>query len=509
VKEDTQVDWSLSRVEEAQSHIREIYLECLSSLTVELNDYHEIAWSSSQYEKLVGYWLIFFLQVCYDRYLGICQTELAPLDDRKHRYKGAVLGRLAEYAYSDSLNMRLYQEIRSLMSGDRHSTGVLPEWSSCLGGFSTATLATAPVQIVDPYFVYHGSAIERRIKHLGMYWAVRKIASPLIIYRKSTATVIIDKKWRTKDQTSRGVLNDGLFLKLVRKHMPVEFLEGFAALRWCAKSHKSKHLYTANGIPNNLAFKFLAAEQHDSGNLFCHQHGGGYGLHRFNFSEFYERRVSDIFFTWGWTEDEVTRPLPVPARISSVRPTPKSGVLFKYSIFPRYVIHIGEFPMGLRCRRFNEQAIQLLRPLGSVELEIGFPRGESGMTEKNMLAQAGITVNLKSGLEQHYSLHLFNYPGSGWLETLSANLPTICIFDPEMTVFRRQARPWISALVDAGILHATPESAAEKVLQVHADPYQWWDLFEPQEARKGFLSRYGRMEENWSQAWHEEFSRYV
>jgi putative transferase (TIGR04331 family) len=56
-----------------------------------------------------------------------------------------------------------------------------------------------------------------------------------------------------------------------------------------------------NFLPH-LPFKILAAEWRECGTkLLYHQHGGGYGIDKVHAFEDYETRVSDYYFTWGWS----------------------------------------------------------------------------------------------------------------------------------------------------------------------------------------------------------------
>lgn len=61
-----------------------------------------------------------------------------------------------------------------------------------------------------------------------------------------------------------------------------------------------------------------------------------------------------------------------------------------------------------------------------------------------------------------------------YLETLSANHPTICFWNPDSNLIRSDLMPYFDGLVAAGVIHHTPESAAEKLNEVADDPLTWW-----------------------------------
>ena len=57
-----------------------------------------------------------------------------------------------------------------------------------------------------------------------------------------------------------------------------------------------------------------------------------------------------------------------------------------------------------------------------------------------------------------------------YLEALSSNFPSLLFWDPEFYNVRAELAPVFDALVDAGILHYTPESAAQKLNEVYENP---------------------------------------
>ena len=57
---------------------------------------------------------------------------------------------------------------------------------------------------------------------------------------------------------------------------------------------------------------------------------------------------------------------------------------------------------------------------------------------------------------------------------------------------RDSAKPYYQLLVDAGIVHLTPESVAQKVNEVWDDVAGWWGQGYVQDARKEFCARYAR-----------------
>lgn len=78
------------------------------------------------------------------------------------------------------------------------------------------------------------------------------------------------------------------------------------------------------------------------------------------------------------------------------------------------------------------------------------------------------------------------------LETLEANRPTIAFWQEGLDHLVEEAIPYYELLINAGIVHLTPESAALKVNQVWDDVENWWKSREVQNARENFCHQYAR-----------------
>ena len=77
-----------------------------------------------------------------------------------------------------------------------------------------------------------------------------------------------------------------------------ELHEVYLSLNW---PKSPKIILTSTAHINNDLFKYYAAQKQNSGSkLFIHQHGGGFGPGNSNLGEYFERRISSKFITWGW-----------------------------------------------------------------------------------------------------------------------------------------------------------------------------------------------------------------
>ena len=89
-------------------------------------------------------------------------------------------------------------------------------------------------------------------------------------------------------------------------------------------------------------------------------------------------------------------------------------------------------------------------------------------------------------------LVVHTYDSTAMLKTLASDIPTIGFWQNGLEHLLESAIPFYSSLVNAGIIHFTPESAAKKVNEIWDDVENWWKSPKIQNARKEFIFYYAR-----------------
>lgn len=96
-----------------------------------------------------------------------------------------------------------------------------------------------------------------------------------------------------------------------------------------------------------------------------------------------------------------------------------------------------------------------------------------------------------------------------YLEALSANFPSIVFWNPTYYETRESLQPYFNKLYIAGVLHYTPESAADMVNKIYRNPEQWWNSPDVQNARKSFCDRLAYTNEGLVEQWKEELNTQI
>jgi hypothetical protein len=97
-----------------------------------------------------------------------------------------------------------------------------------------------------------------------------------------------------------------------------------------------------------------------------------------------------------------------------------------------------------------------------------------------------------------------------FVEALTANKPTILIWEPQLWELDSESDPYCEELRQAGILYDLPEDAAAKVAEIYDNPYVWWNSEKVQKAKQHFLDRYALLKDDaldfWVEALNEELA---
>jgi putative transferase (TIGR04331 family) len=266
-------------------------------------------------------------------------------------------------------------------------------------------------------------------------------------------------------------------------------------------------IFTSNSFDTSEVFKLWTAEKVETGccPYIIGQHGNNYGAARYCPSETECVETADAFLTWGWRD--VNRKCE-PAFIfktagrSQGRWNPRGGALLietclshlhsAWDPYPEFAMYQEE------QFQFVEKLPEAIRRALTVRLHAEYKRHPWREEERWRRRQPEVALDdgttLISALIRESRLVVHSYDSTGILETLSLNTPTMCFWSGGLTHLRDCAIPFYELLAAAGILHDTPQAAADKIAEVWNDVGAWWKSGIVQESREKFCERYARTE---------------
>jgi putative transferase (TIGR04331 family) len=506
-----------------------------------------------EYWRMILYpWLIHYVQALHERYLCLrnaldlypeCYTVTLHADSfRTPRFFGDHL----RGCFDDPYNLQLYTNLFLAMGCEFPSKQLVWEWDeprptltwkrprwayrvkSFLDPLMTRWAFRAPVVMVAMY-------VPRR-DVFKIMWKTR--------FRARSAQLPKNDEW---DVSIKGIQNPirqelaslsvncrDEFMKVLIKTLPTNFpllyLEGYPVIQaWaktCLKNSKAGVFITANAIDGNEPFKVLCAQAKEEGStLIGVQHGGNYGSAKYNPFERYEREASDEFWSWGWQEDEgAIHPMPNPkmSQFAALRKRRKKGgrrrILFIGNIVPRYHYRTWSCPTANQVEAYLDWQVLFLRALHkNIRDSLVFrPYPQDwGWCLRQRLADACPDLNFTDPREDYYAalvaadLVVCDMNQTTLLETLSANIPTIAFWDPNLWELRLDAEDNFNALRNAGILFSKPEDAAAALNERWPNVSVWWDKEQLQAARRDFASRYALTSPDWLSIWTKQLQCYA
>ena len=93
-------------------------------------------------------------------------------------------------------------------------------------------------------------------------------------------------------------------------------------------------------------------------------------------------------------------------------------------------------------------------------------------------------------------IYISTYNATTFLEVLGWNIPVIIFWNPLHWELNEDAIPFFEVLESVGIFHKTPDSGAQKLIEVWDDVDAWWKSEEVQSAREEFSLKYVQIVNN-------------
>ena len=507
-------------------YLRGLHEQLLAGLAAQLNQIHLVDHSVRYWRILIGPWLGWFTQVLFDRWESIHQaiarfdiSETLCIASQDLRLIPNDMGAFEALSFEDVWNHHLYTEILKQFTAVK----VVPRAGSSVTGLAHATPSTpVGLRIKRALLDWYCKAMsvagsDSDAFFLNTYLPNRtevffqlQFGQPPILWRTiAPVKVANNAAWRKWVATGESLSEfEACARALIPAQIPAVYLEGYQRLVQQASGlpwpKKPKLIWTSNSWNSDDTFKAWAAAKVDQGTpLVIGQHGGGYGMNLFEFSEDHQIAVCDSFLTWGWTESEKAKLKPTGAlilaahkKISTKRRT--KALLVTYAM-PQQSYHILSSPVASQwLNYFNDQynfvsnLADCVRDAVTVRL---YPH-DCDWDQVARWRDRFPTLQLDDGrsklttLIQNSRLVIGTFNGTTVLESIILNVPTVIFWDPQHNELRASAIPYFEDLKRVGIFHESPESAAKHVNSIWDNINAWWETPELQAVLQRFAKRY-------------------
>ena len=522
-------------------YLNELYERILRSLANALNQIHNTDHSLRYWRIIIGPWLSCFIAVIYDRYQSILKAEECGITTntlignyRRGEWLPRDISEFGRWVELDNYNHYLYSRVIEYVT-NKLPFNVVRKETEFINISEQKTFSSQLFKLAQNIFklIKFASNYWNKIILVESYLNSRDLAKLSLslgqiphLYLRDELTPKSEIDFNLRESLVHMPL-DGAFeeflVKMITEQIPSIYVEGYDNMKFLslkAFPKCPKVIFTSNSFNSYDAFKFWAAHHVDLGVKFVGtQHGGFYGTGLWLESEDHQIKIYDKFYTWGWKSDiyENTKLL-VPARFNKVKKKarPKKGgrlllVLYATSRYSTYMKSTIVASTGFLAY-LNEQYrfVNALSGKNKKLLIVRLYTHDYGCDQRerwlNRFPEVECYLGNKSIINQLNESKLFigTYNSTTYLETFSANFPTVIFWNPEHWELRSSAQPYFYGLRNVGILHDTPELAAAKVDEISNDPTSWWQQTEIQTAKDEFCFQFARTSSNWLKEWKSE-----
>jgi putative transferase (TIGR04331 family) len=528
------------KLEKDFRYLQGVYEKELVLLSDRLNALHGIDHSIRYWRIVIGQWLRYFIEMLYDRYLSIERAANSGLvtntwisDGPEHALVPNDFGSFLNAFLDDPSNHLLYSYLIrrrgipfEVAEPDRfqarEQTGVSAPKSR--NHLLRRLLAAYPAYL-PPRFT--------RFAFVASYFSRKDLVKLQLSLKQAPAPLqpLVELPLYPVDSEARRFLFvspsgeddfESLVNALIPLQMPRAYVEGYQETHRrsiTAFPGRPTVIHTANAFSSDEAFKFWAAHQVEMGaKLVISQHGGHHGTGLWSSEEKHEVDISDRYFTWGWDDEREPKIVPLASGhlngfAHARRQKPDGVILWVFMSLPRYAYWLYSVPAGpqmllylhdqLRFSRAVSKNVHDLLVLRLFPKDFGWNEYERWRDWDPALKIYRGRVSLAEQLKES-RLVVCTYNATTYLETFTADVPTIIFWNPLHWELRSAALPYFQDLYEAGILHYTPEAAAEKADKIYEDPLSWWREPLVQKAKQRFAARFARTSGEWKREWKEK-----
>lgn len=503
-----------------------------------LNEYHNSQFDLRGWKVIIGHWLRRLIHVVLNRVrtLQACFSShvIAGTTTINRSFLSTVPMNSAEASglfNNDIWNNILYARIMSILE-----MGVFPVYPlDCRevhqspisrrelkrqsmtrrflkGGLSlTSRLAASLARRHDPVIVASYLRPKEEIKlHLSLRQAPQLWRTPSISAACETDTSLRCRLGAAMLAEAPTDEIHSVLAQLLFELIPRSYLEGFDHLKEASDSMKwprnPEFIFTSNRFDTDDVFKQWTAQKISEGVPYIvGQHGNNYGTFRYAYPTV-EEETADRFFTWGWSKESARY---CPAFVfktvgSNLQHSKKGGLLLVEVSMPhRRSTWDDEFEF----HKYFEEQQAFVRELdedvqANTTIKLHSWYVHFRWNELDRWRDAGTsakvdyyTLNIDS-LIARSRLLIYSYDSTGILENLQRNIPTLAFWQNGLDHVVEEEKPYYELLVSAGIVHLSPESAADKVNKIWRNVEAWWSSKTIQLARQAFCNRYARDSEH-------------
>ena len=518
-----------TKLSEAKKNLK-IYDHFLNELTIFLNDYHNVKYSKRYWSIILGQWLFKFISSISikwnlvnslkKKYIfqkkEINTRDIIPLGIEDFN-KMSLSNYWNHYYYTRIIENSCLNKFIIKKSGKISKNYERDTIYQKLKNKSVTERTSLFIQKILNFFpqnkdtlifsTYMTNLQELKLnlitnKSLLYYKSLR----PYLLYEKNKLFEI-DRKNFKKLNSSKSSLERFLGKELL-KCIPTAYLENFKNVENFAKQipfpKSPKKIFTTLGIyRSTLMDSYIARNVENGSSLILAQHGGAYFQNKFHFSTIHESKISDKYLSWGNARKKNVVPIGV---IKSLSNSFKRSNKIILEVRVRKTLYSGEIKIDsglLEEKKYLKNLCTFFALLKGnkicQKLFIKLHQHKTIWNEKKHFLSHNSELKFidekKHMIKEINSANLIiqTYCGTGHLESLAINKPTLILFVHNLNLLNNRTKNYFIKLMKLGIVHKTPKSLLKMLEKLNSDKKinSWWNLKKRQSLLKKYREEFG------------------
>jgi putative transferase (TIGR04331 family) len=505
-------------------YLNSIYKKLLHELSLVLNKLHNKNYSEHTWNILVGYWLIQFTAVVFDRWsmidyavnnyynletivLDVNSESCIPIDsveavqlffnDRwNHLLYSMLIEQWTDIEIKKQIEAVDSRKIASKESGDVSQASIVFEIKKIVRSTTTKLMNLCSRSNTYMFSNTYLSSYDQIKLQLSLCCDVLNAS----IYDDSK--IAYDPRFREWNLSNESFDNkfEMLLRSLLPKFMPKTFLEGFKDYHKKSlkkyNNKKTKVIFTSNSHYSNDIFKCSIMDMIESGvRLVVGQHGGG-ALHKYNGGTNFDLSIANRYLSPGnGTKGNNIIGVGQLFNNQKYNKYDKRGPALLVTVaMPRYSFDLRSMVIAGQMLGYFEDQFNFYNSLTDEiknQLNVRLYVHDYGWNQKQRWLDRFPDVQIDKNRKMNKAIRqsrlmIATYAATTYNETLASNIPTIIYWNPVHWELSKESDSLFDDLKRVGIFHTTPESAAKHVVKIWSDIDNWWYDSELQDIRKRY-----------------------
>ena len=506
-------------------YILKLYEHILSSLVEEFNKIHKTKKKERYWRIILGPWLLIFLAVIYDRWQILDKTineynvtDIYILKCRREDINSLTMEEFLQSIKSDNWNLQIFSDIlkyrndnninfhkisgistdfnkkNNNLSANKNKLDSIKNYLRNIDLGSRYVFCETYLSNIDNLF------LQIKLKQFPNFPNFKQIEK----IKKSDNF----REWNLKFNYVKKNKFEYYIQELIPQIIPTNYLEGYDLINKEIKNTYDKKkrpeiIWTSNSYFLNDLFKVWCAKYVEKGSkLFIGQHGGHYGIGKFDLMENHEYKICDKYLSWGWSNNsQKIIPVGIFKNKKIKKFIKRSKLLLLLSGTSRYTTNLISMPLAGQWLKYFEDQKQFyynltneIKKNSKVRL---YPQDNGWFQRKRWTNYFPKTKFIQNNESYYKSLSYSKIVVSGWnsttyLETLYNNIPTILFWDLKYFELRDEVLDIFKDMKRVGIFHDSPISAASHLNDKWEDIDDWWNEKDVLEIKKEFLFKFAR-----------------